>query len=177
MLALAGGFIDADEVSEFSDDSNRLNVAISRAIKQLIVVTDGNYSRKGSNLKDLIEYIDYHNCTVVDSKIYSIFDYLYKAHNEARITYLQDKKKVSEYNSENLMYSLIKEILNFYEEFELLDVAIHVPLRMIIRDLEMLDDNAVRYVMASGTHVDFAIYSKINKKIVLIIEVDGYRFH
>ena len=31
--------------------------------------------------------------------------------------------------------------------------------------------------MAPETHVDFVIYSKISKKILLVIEVDGYQFH
>jgi superfamily I DNA and/or RNA helicase len=166
-----------DEISDFSDDPNRLNVAISRAKKQLIVVTDGNNSQKQSNLRDLVEYIEYNNYSVVDSKIYSIFDYLYKAYNEVRIMYLQNRKKVSAYDSENLMFSLIQEVLDSEHEFDSLDVAIHVPLRMIIRDLKLLDEAAIRYVMASGTHVDFVIYSKISKKLILVIEVDGYSFH
>lgn len=33
------------------------------------------------------------------------------------------------------------------------------------------------YVMNTATHVDFLIYSKISKKPILVIEVDGFRFH
>lgn len=152
-------------------------MAVSRAKNQLIVVTDGNDSQKQSNLKDLIDYIEYNNFSVIDSTVYSIFDCLYKSYNEMRMQYLQYKKKVSDYDSENLMYSLIEEVLHSNSDFEVLDVVVHVPLRMIIRDVSLLDDEAVRYLMASGTHVDFAIYSKISKKMLLIIEVDGYSFH
>lgn len=166
-----------DEISTFADDPNRLNVAISRAINQLIVVTDGNEVKGNSNLKDLIDYIEYNNCEIKDSKVYSIFDYLYKSYSEARIQYLKDKKKVSDYDSENLMNSLIEEILSSNEKLEEYAVAVHVPIRMIIRDFEKLDDKAIRYVMAPGTHLDFVIYSKVTKNAILVIEVDGYEFH
>lgn len=166
-----------DEISNFADDPNRLNVAISRAIKQLIIVTDGNESRKQSNLNDLIEYIEYNNFAVIDSKIYSIFDYLYQSYNEIRINYLKDKKRIAEFDSENLMYSLMQDVLKSNELFDKCDIAVHVPLRMIIRDLANLEEEAIRYVMAPGTHVDFVIYSKISKKLILVVEVDGYRFH
>lgn len=53
-----------NEISEFTDNPNRLNVAISRAINQLILVVNGNESEKDSNIADLIRYIDYNNFSV-----------------------------------------------------------------------------------------------------------------
>jgi superfamily I DNA and/or RNA helicase len=50
-----------NEISEFTDNPNRLNVAISRAIKQLILVVNGNDSDKDSHIADLIRYINYNN--------------------------------------------------------------------------------------------------------------------
>ena len=60
----------------------------------------------------MIDYIQYNNFEVIESKIYSIFDYLYKQYTEERRAYLKKHKKVSEYDSENLMYSLIEDIIS-----------------------------------------------------------------
>ncbi|MBK5253354.1 MAG: AAA family ATPase [Peptostreptococcaceae bacterium] len=166
-----------DEITEFADNANRLNVAVSRAVKQLIVITDGNNSTKESNMKDLVEYIDYNNYELIDSKIYSTFDYLYKSYNNRRMEYLKSKKRISEYDSENLMYALLEEVLQSNENYSKLGIAVRVPLRMIIRDVKELDDIEIKYLMASGTHVDFLIYSKISKKVIMVMEVDGYHYH
>lgn len=166
-----------DKITEFADNPNRLNVAVSRAVNKLIVVTDGNESTKETNLKDLIGYIQYHNCEVIESKIYSIFDYLYKSYSESREQYLKDKKRISEFESENLMYEVIREVLGSKEDFSKYGIAVHVPLRMILRDITSLEDKEVQYVMAAGTHVDFLIFSKLSRTAVLVVEVDGYEFH
>ncbi|MPW24323.1 AAA family ATPase [Alkalibaculum sp. M08DMB] len=164
-----------DEITDFTDDPNRLNVAVSRAIDQLIVVTDGNDPKRNTNIGDLIGYIKYNNCEIIDSKLYSIFDYLYKYYEEQRKVFLRKTKRVSEYDSENLMYGLIMEVLQ--GDFRKYDVAVHVPLRMIVRESLLLTNEENRYVLNENTHVDFLIYSKIVHQPVLVIEVDGYEFH
>lgn len=166
-----------DEITEFADNPNRLNVAVSRAVNQLIVVTDGNNQSKDSNVKDLIEYIGYQNYEVIESKIYSVFDYLYKSYHDRKEEYLKNKKRVSDFDSENLMYHVIVDSLRCHESFGKLGVATHVPLRMILRDLTEFEEAEVRYVMAPGTHVDFLIFSKLSRMPLLIVEVDGYEYH
>ncbi len=165
-----------NEISEFVDNPNRLNVAISRAINQLIIITDGNESYKDSNFKDLIDYIKYNNFEIHHSEVYSIFDYLYKCYAEKRRQVLSKYKKVSKYDSENLMYGLLTEVLKM-NQFSRYDVANHVPLKMIIRDPYKLDGVEVKYFMNDLTHADFLIYNKFSKKPVLAIEVDGYWTH
>ena len=59
----------------------------------MLVVT-GNKQSKERNITDLIDYIEYNNFEVVESKIYSIFDYLYKQYTLERIAYLQNRKKI-----------------------------------------------------------------------------------
>lgn len=128
------------------------------------------------NITDLVAYIQYNNFEVTDSKIYSIFDYLYKQYTEARKLYLKNHPKVSKYDSENLMYSLIEDILA-ENKYASLDVVCHFPLNKLIRSSELLSDEERRYVAQSGTHVDFLIYSRLGKKPILAIEVDGYEYH
>ena len=111
-----------------------------------------------------------------ESKIYSIFDYLYKQYTEERRVYLQKHKKVSEYDSENLMYSLIEDIISA-NKYSSLDVVCHFPLNMLIKNPELLNEQECQYAMNPATHLDFLIYNRIGKKPVLAIEVDGYEYH
>ena len=82
-----------DEISDFADDPYLINVAVSRAKKKLMLVVTGNEQSKERNITDLIDYIQYNNFEVTESKIYSIFDYLYKQYTEERRVYLQKHKK------------------------------------------------------------------------------------
>ncbi|HSY62325.1 MAG TPA: AAA domain-containing protein [Cytophaga sp.] len=88
-----------DKISEFTDNLNRLNVAVSRAIDQLILVVNGNKHEGDSNISDLIQYIEYNNFSVVNSDLYSIFDYLYKGFEEKRVKIISKTGKVSEFDS------------------------------------------------------------------------------
>lgn len=165
-----------DEISDFADDPNLLNVAISRAKKKLILVVTGNEQAKERNITDLIDYIQYNNFEVTESKIYSVFDYLYKQYTNERRAYLQKKKRVSEYDSENLMYVLLEDILS-EDKFSSLNIVCHFPLNMLIKNPELLNEQECRYAMNPGTHLDFLIYNRISKKPVLAIEIDGYEYH
>ena len=165
-----------DEISDFADDPYLINVAVSRAKKKLILVVTGNEQSKESNIIDLINYIEYNNFEVMDSQIYSIFDYLYKQYSEERKEFLKNHKKISEYDSENLMYVLIEELLRD-SRYSSLDVVCHFPMNMLIRNLVLLNEQECKYAMNPATHIDFLIYNRISKKPVLAIEVDGYEYH
>jgi superfamily I DNA and/or RNA helicase/very-short-patch-repair endonuclease len=163
-------------ITEFTDNANRLNVAISRAIEQLIVVVNSDDDMVDKNLGDLMRYIEYNNMEIIHSEIYSVFDYLYAAYQEKLEVYLSKYGKVSEYKSENLMYGLICRVLS-NKQFSKFDVKKHVTLKTILRDMERLDAIEKQFIQNSATHVDFLIFDKISKMPQLIIEVDGAAFH
>ena len=165
-----------DEVSDFSDDPYLLNVAISRAKKKLCLVVSGNEQPADSNIKDLVAYIEYHNFDVVDSELYSVFDLLYQQYTQQRLDFLQKHKKVSEYDSENLIYVAISDMLQRMPELPL-NVICHQKVRLLIRDYEKLTEEERRYATHPNTHVDFLIYNRITKVPVLAIEVDGFHYH
>ena len=165
-----------NEIGDFVSDPNRLNVAVSRAIREFIVVTDGNDNDKTSPIHDLIGYIKYHNYEVVDSEIRSVFDYLYKGYEQARETVLKKYGSLSEYDSENLMYGVIQEVLA-KDEFSQYDVAMHVPLRHLLSNVSKLSDEERIFALSRGSHVDFVIFSKMDYQPVLAVEVDGYAYH
>lgn len=165
-----------DDIGEFVDNSNLLNVAVSRAKRNLVLVVTGNEISEGRNIKDLISYIEYNNFSVTDSKVRSVFDFLYKEYTESRLALLKNSKRVSEVDSENLMYKLIAEVLQM-DEFVHYGVITHQPLRMLIKDKKYLSVELYKFVMHKNTHLDFLIYNRSGKKPVLAIEVDGYDNH
>ena len=50
-----------NEISDFTDNDNILNVAISRAKKQLFIIVSGNEQKQDTNIMELIHYIEYNN--------------------------------------------------------------------------------------------------------------------
>lgn len=165
-----------NKITQFADNSNRLNVAVSRAIDQLILLLHGNTETEDSNIKDLVQYIKYNNLDVVKSEVHSIFDYLFKSYAEQRMELLKGQKRVSEYDSENLMYHLICDVLS-QDRFSKYDVAPHIPLNMILRTFDRLDGAQTVYAMNPLTHIDFLIFNKLGGTPALAVEVDGAAFH
>lgn len=165
-----------NQIGEFASDPNRLNVAVSRAVEQLIVVTDGNENDSVSPIHDLIGYIQYHNHKTVNSEIHSVFDYLYRNYADERTRILRKYGQVSEIDSENLMYALIRDVLK-ENGFSSYDVVLHVPLRMIISDLTKLNARELSLATNRFTHVDFLIFSRLTHQPLLVVEVDGFSYH
>ena len=166
-----------DEITDFSDDSNLINVAVSRAKKRFCLVVSGNEQEKKGNISDLIDYIAYNNLSVVNSRISSIFDYLFTHYTQERMKFLAGHNKVSEYDSENLTFSLIENILSNYPKFSHLGVFCHTPLRNVIRDWSFLNEQERKFISHYSTHLDFLIINHVTKKPVLAIETDGYTYH
>lgn len=74
------------------------------------------------------------------------------------------------------MYGLIEDVIHDkdYSQFGIFD---HYPLKSLIKNTGLLNEQELRYAVNPATHLDFIIYNRISKKPVLAIEVDGYRFH
>lgn len=168
----------ANELNEFVDDANLINVAVSRAVNQLVLVVSSNEGMlsKQGNISDLIRYIQYNNCEVIDSKVRSVFDLLYKQYKDELLEVIKSSKKVSKYNSENLINTVIEELLD-EDKYKHLSYAMHQPLRLLLRDTELLSEKEKAFAMNPWTHTDFIIFNKIDKSPVLVVEVDGYTYH
>ncbi|WP_316571414.1 AAA domain-containing protein [Neobacillus sp. YIM B06451] len=165
------------QVNDFADDPNLINVAVSRAVNQLIVVTaEGAENWKGTNIGDLVRYIKYHNFEVIESQIYSVFDLLYTSYSEKLLDVVKRGKAVSLHKSENLMNAVIEKVLS-EQDFQSLDHVLHQPLRMLIKDPVLLNDEEKQYAMNILTHTDFVIFNMLDKMPVLVVEVDGHAFH
>ncbi len=64
--------------------------------------------------------------------------------------------------------------MNNYKD---LTFAFRYPLNILIKDKTLLNDKESKYASHHNTHVDFLIYNKISKIPLLVIEVDGYKYH
>lgn len=166
-----------NQISEFADDANMLNVAVSRAKKKFCLVMTGNEQEKNGNIMDLLDYIAYNNCAVTESKLASIFDYLYTQYTEQRMAFLEANPNISEYASENLTFSMLREILASDTNFNTLKVLCHVPLRQVVKDTTMMSEEERKYASNYNTHLDFLIINQVSKLPVLAVETDGYSFH
>ena len=167
-----------DIVTEFSDSPMLINVAVSRAKSRFILVTSSDPQPDNSNMHDLISYISYNSFYTIESCINSVFDLLYEQSTKARLRFLSGHRRISDYDSENLMYSLLENIIKetSYKPYGF-KLACHYPVRYLFKNISDLSTAEALYLSKSGTHVDFLIYRSIGKEPVVAIEVDGFHFH
>lgn len=165
----------SNEIQEFIDDPHLLNVAVSRAKKRFILAITGN-EIQDSNIRDLVDYITYYNGDVKESDVCSIFDILYKQYAEERQKFILSRISVSQYESENIMFALLNEIIRM-PEWNHIGVMPQYPLRRLITSNALLTDIEKEYSHHSWTLVDFVLYNKTTKQPLLAIEVDGMAFH
>lgn len=161
----------------FVDGPHLVNVAVSRAAKRFLLVTNHSMLPSSRNLRDLIGYIEYQNPDepVYDSAIVSVFDLLYREYSP-RLRALADRLEVSSrYKSENILLTKLYEILA-EEPYRGLLVLTQVLLRNLLPDLIRLTAEQVAYVKRRAS-VDFVVYNRVTMQLALAIEVDGFQFH
>lgn len=163
---------------DFVDDPQMINVAVSRAIRQFVLVTDHDlFYKKGKDIGDLIRYIQYSTLdeNVIESQIVSVFDLLYRNYS-SKLLWLKAKMKSSApYKSEEALRVLLEDILS-KEEFHRFAYAQQVLLRNLLNDTGLLTPEELRYVNNRAS-LDFVVFYKQDKACVLVIEVDGFAFH
>lgn len=165
-----------DEFNDFTNNPNLINVAVSRAKKSLSLVTTSNKQSKMTHIDDLVKYVEYYNLNIINSNIVSCFDNLFSKTNQVKEKYLRNIKEISRYDTENVMFRLIEEIL-VKEKYSSLAVTTQVKLWNLIDDMNRLTDKEIKFASNYNTSIDFLIYNKFDNSYVLAIEVDGYKFH
>ena len=163
---------------EFVDNANMINVTVSRAVKNFILVTNEEvFNEKGKEIHDLINYISYKtmNAHLFKSKCVSIFDYLYQSKTNERNKLLRYSSSKSQYDSEKLLRMLIDRIIkeSFYNQFS---VQEQVRIKDITIDMSLFNNEETTYIQ-NNCSVDFLIKDKVNQDIVCAIEVDGIKYH
>ena len=164
-----------NQVKEFTDDPHLLNVAVSRAKKQFTLVVSAD-EQPDSNIRDLIDYIEYYQGKSEKSEISSIFDLLYEDYTQELLNFYKTHKRLSKFDSENLTYWAISDVIK-EKGFTHLNVLMHYPLRHLVTDASNLTPEQRAYASHSWTHVDFLVYDTVTHKAKLAIEVDGTQYH
>lgn len=162
----------------FVDNPCMINVAVSRAIDKFILVTHKSlFSKAGKEVGDLIRYMEYNTLdeNIINSEVVSVFDLLYKEYSDKLIGFKNKIKNNSKYQSENIMYCLLKEVLDL-EKYDNLDFTTQVLLKNLLNSVDKLNEREIKYVNHNSS-IDFIVFHKLNKKPVLAIEVDGFAFH
>lgn len=162
-----------DAITEFADNANLLNVAVSRAKNKFCLVATGNPQELKGNIYDLINYIKYQQGIIIQSKLRSIFDYLFTQIQEHN----RDNNSISEYNSENLTFDLIEKIRVKYPHLSHIKAICHYPVRYLISNTRELSEREKKYALHPSTHIDFLVINRVTKQPLLAIETDGYSFH
>ena len=169
------------KIGEFIDNPNLINVAVSRAVKEFIVVKPESMELPhGTNIGDMIRYICYTtdaNETIIKGRICSVFDLLYKEYNKAFTSFLSSNKNIKGSAAEIIIDKLLNEdILKNNVQFSSIDMVREYRLRDLVRDFQSFSEDEIQFIK-NNSRIDFLLYNKMDKTPVLAIEVDGVSFH
>ncbi|MBR4270315.1 MAG: DUF2726 domain-containing protein [Clostridia bacterium] len=168
-----------NDVNDFVDNDNLINVAVSRAVDNFILITSDKVANsKTGVLADLINYITYHEDfgKMDESKIKSIYDILYSDYEE-ELNKFRKNHPSKDFDTENITKELLKSILSD-TKYKSLWFRMHVSLSDFVRNNNHdLTDEEYKFYINPKAHVDFLIYNKMSRKPVCVIEVDGVAFH
>jgi hypothetical protein len=164
-----------DEKIDFLNNPNLINVAISRAKDILyLIVSKEIIQQEGTILYDFIKYIKYFCSSghIEHTKVFSVFDLMYSDYSPMLQSFQKRLIKISNFDSENIIGTLIKEIC-LSKKFGLLDYHFGYSLRKILNTSYINDEDDLKFINNPNTHCDFVVFNTLNKEIRLIIEVDG----
>lgn len=163
---------------DFVDKSCMVNVAVSRAIEQFVIVTDNKlFNEKGNDIKALLKYIKYNelDSEIIESQIVSVFDLLYEDYSDKLEKLNNSLLHRSKYKSENIMDTILNNAF-FNEDFKDFKYEREIFIRNLFKNFKNLSEEEIRYVN-NGASLDFVIYNNMDNRPVLFIEVDGFSFH
>ena len=167
------------QINNFIDNPNLINVAVSRAINEFIVVKPASMNLPhGTNIGDLIRYICYTTDpekVVFEGKIRSVFDLLYKEYNKMFADFIMSNKNINGSPAEVIIHKLLEKLLE-NSEFSSIDFVQEYKLMDLVKDYQLLTEDEITYIK-NNSRLDFLLYNKIDKSPVLAIEVDGVSFH
>jgi hypothetical protein len=161
----------------FVDDPQKINVAVSRAIRRFILVTNYDMLPTSRHIRDLVGYIRYHNPgeEVADSAIVSVFDLLYRAYSQRLAPLAARLRKELKYPSEDIIWTVLNDIIA-EPRYAHMMVSTQVLLRNLLPDLGRLTLAQRAYIQHRAS-VDFVVYNRVTNGPLLAIEVDGFAFH
>lgn len=170
-----------NKIGTFIDNPNLINVAVSRAVKEFVVVKPASMELPhGTNIGDMIRYICYTTDpkeTIVKGNICSVFDLLYKEYNKVFESFLLSNNNINGSAAEVIIYKLLSDtVLSKNPQFSSIAIVREYRLRDLIRNFQLFSEDEIKFIR-NNSRIDFLLYNKIDKTPILAIEVDGVSFH
>ncbi|GGG53239.1 AAA domain-containing protein [Paenibacillus radicis (ex Gao et al. 2016)] len=163
---------------QFVENPNLVNVAVSRAQNQFILVTDHSLFRNSrKDIGDLIRYIEYNTLHehITQSQLISVFDLLYSEYSD-RLNGLQARLiNKSKFKSENIIWRVLSDLME-EDTYKCFTFSMQVYLKDIFKVTDQLNETEKKYVKNRASF-DFVVYDAINKQPLLAIEVNGFNYH
>ncbi len=162
----------------FVDDPCMLNVAVSRAIRQFMLVTDHDLFKKmGTEVKALLKYMKYHtmDSEIIESNLISVFDLLYQNYHDSLNDLSKRLLNRYRYKSENIMDAILTKELQ-KEEYKDYSYTGQIFLKEIFRENDKFIEEERNFIR-NNSSFDFVVYHVLDKQPVLFIEVDGFYYH
>lgn len=161
----------------FVDDPQLINVAVSRAVRRFILVTNHDMLPASRHIQDLVGYIRYHHPDeeVVDSAVISVFDLLYSAYSQRLRPLAARLRKELAFPSEDIVWTVLHDILA-EPPFSHLKAVSQVLLKNLLPGLDLLTPEQAAFARRRAS-LDFVVYNRVTNRPVLAIEVDGFAFH
>lgn len=163
---------------DFVDDPQMINVAVSRAIRQFVLVTDHNlFFKRGKDIGDLIRYMQYSTLdeNVIESNVVSVFDLLYRQYSSKLVPLKAKMDQSARYQSEEALRVLLEDILA-EPQYNRYSYVQGMLLRNLLNTVDLLTPEEVNLVNNRAS-LDFVVYYKLDKACALVVEVDGFAFH
>lgn len=162
-----------NEITDFLNNANLINVAVSRAIERIVVITTPKIAAGQNNVASLCQYISYRGGKIEHSRVSSSYDLIYPQMEKARIAYLishgyapdetYSEIQTEEYINEALTNSNLHGQINFLRNY---------PLLLFLTDMSILDD-AEKQFIRNEAHSDFLFYRVSDRTVLFGIEVNG----
>ena len=172
------GFLTVNnEENSFINDPHLVNVAVSRAAKQLVVIASEEVAQSTGAIGELFAYIRYIGADTKPSSVSSVFDLLYPVHAEKLEETLQEAGLVDRrWKSEALVELLLREVCSQEQYSKVFGYATSYPLRMLFKDKEMFTADEWRYIR-NNAHVDLAVFRSMSHEFLFGIEVNGSKHY
>lgn len=159
---------------DFLNNENLINVAISRAKKNLYIVASKELLMQDHSLMhDLARYLTYYapDSSIKETSVYSVFDLMYDSYSPVLEMMRKKMLRITDEDSENIVANVLLDLQIKYEQK--FGFVLHYSLNRIINAKTITDPEDKNFVQNCNTHCDFVLYRKLDKSIMFAIEVDG----
>ncbi|MED2977852.1 AAA domain-containing protein [Bacillus swezeyi] len=164
---------------EFVDDSALINVAVSRAKKRFVLVSNVDIFKKSNKeISELIRYMEYYTESSLyhESNVISVFDLLYKEFSEVLLKRERKlKDSDSKFKSERIIANLLRDIFD-EDKYKKFNFQRDYLLKDLLRKTSHLSPEEQKFIQTSA-HCDFLIHYKMGNEPAGVIEVDGAAYH